>query len=65
MNTLKHEFVHNNSAPSFYEILQKFPACTDALDMERKVSQGLVEERDSLSAQLQQLEASLREKEGW
>ena len=65
MNTLKREFVHHNFVASFYEVLRKFPACTDALDMERKVSQGLVEERDSLSAQLQQLEASLREKEGW
>ena len=65
MNTLKHDFVHNNSVPIFYELLRKLTACTDVLDMERKVSQGLVEERDSLSAQLQQLEASLREKEGW
>ena len=48
---LKHEFVHHNSAPSFYEALWKFTTCTVALEMEKKMSKGKAAQIQTLKRQ--------------
>ena len=52
-----------------WRAFQQFTACAGALEMENKMSRGkdaqVQEEKDRLAAQVQELEVSLRKREGW